>query len=224
MVKANKNERVIELARAGRKRKQGRRKPSGRLATPGEKERVDAAKSTALTQRYKRDVLNRRDHQEHEGMLGHAFVLGMVDEYQRKAGDDYNHLVRRYAGLKGIPLPTPKGQRFDREYGSSLKPEIDDDKMREIESDYMAAVGALKVVGYGSAAIREVNAVCVYGREVTDPHGLRLGLEALVDLWHFREETLGNAPMSLKIKKWKTMDAKPQERDDIRRDTAKQAG
>jgi len=98
------------MARAGRKRKQAARHPSGQVKKPSPNEAKEAAQHVALSARRRLFGLSAEDapKQEAESLVGRLVLMGMLDDWHWKAALQYEEIVRaadRCYLAKGYPSP-----------------------------------------------------------------------------------------------------------------------
>lgn len=149
----------ITMARRGRKRKGGHRKPSGDLIKGEPKEKGESAMIIALHQPHRRTAsLGHSDDRRAETPLGILNMIGAVSNQEYAAARRYARIVNRYRQVINSPNPSPPsiGGAFEPRYGGY---EIEDAGERKAE--YNAVYEALDQAG--KTALNSVNRMAVYG-------------------------------------------------------------
>lgn len=172
---------------AGRSRKVGRRKPSGRLGQPSRAAAEAEAKRVVRSQRWLHKRLSEMDAPELGGSIGTAWARGIINGQQYEAAVEWERRVRQFAAATGIGI-APRGiAALDRVPGTGAQSDIPpegtparrryDNAVRAAHKRYDIGFGALACAGLGVA--REVNRVVIWDEPVASPADLRKGLDAL---------------------------------------------
>src|ERR1044071_5618074 len=166
---------MVQVIRFGRKRKSGRRKPSGDIVTDRTDHRL-----LAMNQPHRKTLENKLD-QRAENPLGNLNICGAISDEQYEAGRLYAGIVGRYRAVIEAPKASASScgvmvaNGADRPVGQFIS---EDECLRRKER-YDAAYEALSRSGMCCA--RAVARVAVYG-EASQASGmdyLRIGLAAL---------------------------------------------
>lgn len=165
------------MARRGRKRKVGQRKPCGRLK-PEKQEKGESAQVIALRQPHRRDAPpEMSDDQRAETPLGRLYLIGAVSSGQYAAARRYARIAALYHRDILAPRHSPPSiaGAFEPRWGRVL----DEDDAHTRKADYDSALEALEQAG--RAAAYAVNRMSVYGEPCTHRGfaGLIRGLNAL---------------------------------------------
>lgn len=170
---------MVQVVRLGRKRKQGRRKPSGDLAA----DRTDM-RQHVMNQPHRRALENKLD-QRAESPLGGLNIFGLITDEQYEAGRLYAGIVGRYRAVIEAPKAsasscgTMVANGAEKPVGEFISEEEAERRKARYDSAYEALAGS------GCRCARAVARVAVYGEAC--PAGsmqlLRIGLDALVE--HF---------------------------------------
>jgi hypothetical protein len=147
------------LARTGRKRKTGRRHPSGDLAMP----RVDYRSMAALQPHRVWLPADRRLSEKAETPLGGLNLIGVISDEQYEAGRWYASVVARYRTSIEAPNPSPASIAgeggggvvyLSREQAEQRKDEYDRAFEAVFEAGQKAARTVARVAVYGEACPR----------------------------------------------------------------------
>lgn len=171
---------AVVVERRGRKRKAGKRYPSGDLVKQQE---VMAARLIAFRQPHRQEVPESKRHeQEAEWPFGRLFLRGIISEVEYRAGKLYGRDVQRYRShyLADVPDPNPPSiAGFMQPVHGGGGP-VDDATANKIKDSYNNAVEAL--FDAGQRAAKAVARMCVFGEGC--PTGLQdhmiRGLQQLV--------------------------------------------
>lgn len=167
------------MARAGRKRKHGRRQPNGQLSRDRSAARDDVFAVARMQPHRRRFGENFRD-QKAESELGRLCLDGIISEPQYRAGQAYLALV--IAMRRAIMAPKPDAGSMDLNGGARATAiNMDDFGDNAARSRYADAFCAMADAGRN--AIFAVNDVVVYDKLRREMRGtivdLRYGLNAL---------------------------------------------
>jgi len=115
------------MARAGRKRKQAARHPSGQVKKPSPNEAKENAQHVALQARQRVFGLSAEDAplQEAESLVGRLVLMGMLDDWHWKAALQYEEIVRaadRCYLAKGFPSPGDLNRRGGHDDSDGTEP------------------------------------------------------------------------------------------------------
>lgn len=177
------NQRRIDMGRAGRKRKSGRRHPSGGLVQ--EKKPDDRIRTSRQPGR--RDVRHEDRLSEHaESPLGRLYLRGRITEPMRDAGTRYSIVVSTYRSTIAAPASTSgsggRSRCLAEEASTADACKWDPDNCRCLrkKQDYDDAYAAVCSVGQRAAKV--VARVAVHQDEIApeDFVYLTVGLNALV--------------------------------------------
>ena len=158
--------------RAGRKRKQGRRHPSGDIALP----HVDPRLAAAHWPHRRGLPEGLRLHELAETPFGCLHLIGAITGQQHRAGELYRGAVRRYLASIQPPSMPPSIAGWQQPGAGGQAPDGPD-----LRDSYDAAFASMH--GAGHAAQRAVARVAVHGFELESgqlPYLIR-GLDALID-------------------------------------------
>jgi hypothetical protein len=160
------------LARAGRKRKMGRRRLDGHLV-----ERRESRGDVASRLQHRRGLPERlRTHEKAESPLGILNLMGIISDEQFEAGGRYARVVQLYRAVIDAPNPYPGSVAGIAIYG---RDEIPADECVRRKGQYDDAFEAVSAAGQRAA--KAVARVAVYreGAEFIALADLRAGLSAL---------------------------------------------
>lgn len=204
------------MAKAGRKRKTGRREPNGRVTRVAA---ADAMRVVALSQPHRRALPEeaRRD-QRAESALGRLFLAGRISQAQCEAGERLAARKRAFSQALASPGGVARswaGRMVASTFSSDDAPQDQRtpgvEANAETEAERRAAAlahwdEAETCVWDGVGRVKErfaaVIAVVVEGRDIAgagraacvELDWLRMGLSALARLWALDEEGEAGAP------------------------------
>lgn len=161
----------------GRKRKAGKRIPSGRLARPYENPRRQV-----MEQPHRRDLpAAYQDRPEPESPFGQLMCAGIITPAQHEAGKRYRDISFAYrAVITSAPYPHPQAISLLSVHGRGGEPSRE--TIQAIKGVYDSAFEALSEAG--NRAQRAVKDHAVFERPCPDEYSqalLRRGLDRLVE-------------------------------------------
>lgn len=167
------------MARAGRKRKYGRRQPNGQLSRERAVQREDIL-ATVRSQPHRRRFGKNFTDQKAECELGRLCMDGIIVDTQYRAGEGYRALV--IAMRRAIMAPSPDPTSMDMNGGArATAANMDDRGDNAARSRYADAFCAL--ADAGRDAVLAVNDIAIYDKPRKEMRGtfadLRAGLNAL---------------------------------------------
>lgn len=171
---------VFKLAKSGRKRKMGRRTPTGRLAIV--RKHVDYQSMVGEQPHRSWLPADVRLSEKAGTPLGGLNLLGIITDEQHEAGQRYAVIVGTYRSIIGAPQALAGGGRgmgCDPEACMNSEEAREECSCRRTKVSYDAAYEALILVGQPAA--KAVNRVAIYAEACTGaalPY-LRCGLDAL---------------------------------------------
>lgn len=189
----------------GRKRKAGRRHPSGKLVQPGKAETMREVTATVLDARQRQyGVTARQAKDERLGSaIGRLAFAGKITAEELAAAELYGDLMARNRAVMGLPPIHPHsatGLLLDEGiFGRSLT-EYDPDYVEKIRKRAAAAILMLRTADHDAIAVTGrrpsmlVHAVVCYevdaaGWGDADLRNLAHGLEALVTLFGINRDS-----------------------------------
>jgi len=190
----------------GRKRKTGRRHPSGKLVQPGKAETLREVTATVLDARQRQyGVTARQAKDERLGSaIGRLAFMGKITGEQLAAAEIYGDLMARNRAVMGLPSIHPhsaSGLLLDEGiFGHSLT-EYDPDYVEKIRKRAAAAILMLRTADHDAVAAtgrrpsKLVHAVVCYEVDAAtwgqaDLRNLAHGLDALVTMFGIRTGSL----------------------------------
>ena len=190
----------------GRKRKTGRRHPSGKLVQPGKAETLREVTATVLDARQRQyGVTARQAKDERLGSaIGRLAFMGKITGEQLAAAEIYGDLMARNRAVMGLPSIHPhsaSGLLLDEGiFGHSLT-EYDPDYVEKIRKRAAAAILMLRTADHDAVAAtgrrpsKLVHAVVCYEVDAAtwgqaDLRNLAHGLDALVAMFGIRTGSL----------------------------------
>lgn len=145
----------------GRKRKQGKRFPSGKIDYSMSPEQViQFRKDVASTMPHRRNLPADRRHLElAESPLGSLALTGVISQQQFDAGNEYRKIVQRYRAVISAPNPNPQAPKLGH-IPSSIVVMLDDEQAIARRVKYDAAFRAI-TTRWGKLV---VNSVVIHDR------------------------------------------------------------
>ena len=169
----------------GRKRKAGKRKPSGDLIlerTPTSPEAIARKRELIASQMPHRAMLpaGKQVDTRAESAFGRMSIIGLVDATQYAAGIEYRRRVSRYRAVIECPNPNPGAISLDGRMGGVARFFSDDDA-RKRRDDHQRAFEALNCSG--RKALDAVNVAVIKDQMIAGDRlkYLRTGLDALAE-------------------------------------------
>lgn len=167
------------MAKAGRRRKSGRRQPNGQLARPAAKARERDARRTAIEARTRVHGVDRAvAHDQKAGyVLGRLALAGHITDALHDAGIVWIEIVHAFSLANEIPMRTPKAVDLNAVRGKVLSGGLSAATRARIRARYDEGFATL--LEAGRDALHAVNACCLQD-EIVLLHPLRAGLAALI--------------------------------------------
>lgn len=188
----------------GRKRKTGRRHPSGKLVQPGSAESQREAMATVLEARQRHFGISARQARDERlgTALGRLAFAGKITPDQFAAAELYGELIARCNAVMGLPSEQPRsvtGLLINEGIFGGSAPEPDPELVEKIrrqaagaelmlqtcDQDMQGGAGRRPSVLVHLLACHDVEAL---RWSVADLHNLRMGLEALCRFFRIRRD------------------------------------
>jgi hypothetical protein len=196
----------MEAAMArGRKRKSGKRHPSGKLVQPGAAETQREIMATVLEARQRHfGVSERQARDERLGTsLGRLAFAGSITPAQYAAGELYGETIARHRAVVGMPMAQPRsvtGLLINEGIFGGGEPEHDPDLVDRVRKEAAAALSVLQEADRDMPAGTRrgpsllVHALACYDVDAgcwsaADLKWLAQGLDALARLYRIRMDS-----------------------------------
>lgn len=160
------------MARRGRKRKEGKRTPTGQLSRA-----KDAGTEHVQRQRVWHKLMNDAKSESIESWVGVLKDSGFLEQIHEDAARRYEQLCRRYKRIFGVDLiQRTTGVMDPMRRGQSIDPEPAHDEIQSVRSEYDAVYEAMS-----RAHIQELRHVVLQGNKPEDRYVLREALDIVKD-------------------------------------------
>ena len=192
------------MARRGRPRKMGKRKPCGRLTDAEQRAMRKDVRTTVMEQPHRRwlDGPSRRD-QRAETEIGRLYLAGMLTEPKYWAAERWRSIVEQFHVVMATPVRpgsqlggmVASGVGQDEESGKN-ELETDEERHRRVLWQHGLAMAAIRSVAYSASVFEAMERVILDDRPCTarDLVLLDRGISALCHMWKMTEERPGDDP------------------------------
>ncbi|MBS7532111.1 hypothetical protein KHC28_00330 [Ancylobacter sonchi] len=199
----------------GRKRKTGKRTPSGKLSeSKAEKARrgLGDVRSVAMAQPHRAAVgKDRRLDQRAATELGRLFMIGRIDEAQYWAGERWFRLIGEFHQIMASPITNTTilgtmaaGDRGDRDgdVGAAERPETEEERRERVLGHHGSAMSVLRKTADHRAVFRTLEAVVLYDCPIGgEPElvVLKEGLSVLARFWRLRSPPKADEELPVRV-------------------------